>query len=99
MWKKFTTKKDKRTNLEKEIDEVTLLLSRYEPASEEYENITKNLERLNEMAKANKRDWRPSPDTVWVVGGNILGIVLILAYEKVDIITSKAIGFVMKGRV
>lgn len=40
-----------------------------------------------------------SPDTVLVVGGNLLGILLILHFEKIGIISTKALGFVLKGRV
>jgi len=41
---------------------------------------------------------RPSPDTLILVAGNILGIVLILQFERVNVITSRAIGFVLKLR-
>jgi len=46
-----------------------------------------------------KRDWKISPDTLLIVGGNLLGILLILNFEKMDIVTTKALQFVMKGRV
>lgn len=38
-------------------------------------------------------------DTLLIVGGNLLGIILILKHEKFDVIASKALGFVIKGRV
>jgi hypothetical protein len=41
---------------------------------------------------------RVSPDTLMIVGGNILGIVLILHFERVNVVTSKALAFVMKLR-
>jgi len=53
---------------------------------EEYENLTKS-------------NWKVSPDTLLVVAGNLLGIVLILTYEKANIVVSKALNFVLKGRV
>ena len=31
--------------------------------------------------------------------GNLMGIFLILGYEKANVITSKALGFIIKGRV
>lgn len=40
-----------------------------------------------------------TPDTVLVAATNILGILLILNFEKLDIVRSKAIGFILKGRV
>ncbi|MCX7817542.1 MAG: hypothetical protein N2317_08575 [Syntrophales bacterium] len=92
------TKRDKRTNLEKEIDSVILTMSSYKPDSDEYEAMAKNLEMLYK-AKTHERVRHVSPDTIALVAGNLLGIVLILGYEKANVITSKALGFVIKGRV
>lgn len=41
---------------------------------------------------------RVSPDTLILVAGNLIGIVIILGYEKANIITSRAMNFVMKLR-
>ena len=92
------TKKDKRTNLEKEIDCVVETMFKVDPASEEYTAMADNLEKLYKM-KALSCDHQVSPDTIVVVAGNLLGIGLILAYEKANVITSKALGFIIKGRV
>lgn len=46
-----------------------------------------------------KPSWEIKPDTLLVVGGNLLGILLILNFERLDIVRSKAMGFVLKGRV
>ena len=56
-------------------------------------------ERYDVISSMLKTDWKISPDTVLIVGGNLLGIILILKHEQLDIITSKAIGFVLRGRV
>lgn len=37
-----------------------------------------------------------SADTLAIIAANLAGIVLILGYEKVNVVTSKAIGFVSK---
>lgn len=92
------TKKDKRTNLEKEIDMVLEVMRDYEPDKEEYAKMAQNLEMLYK-AKSHEKNRSVSPDTVAIVVGNLLGIGLILTYEKVGFITSKALGFVLKGRV
>lgn len=39
-----------------------------------------------------------SPDTLAMIAGNIAGIVLIIGYERVNVIASKALGFVMRTR-
>ena len=92
------TKKDKRTNLEKEIDSLLEAMYDVDASSDEYTKMSENLERLY-RAKACERNREISPDTIALIAGNLLGIVLILGYEKANVITSKALGFVVKGRV
>jgi hypothetical protein len=95
------TKKDKRTDLEKEIDTLISKLSEKEEGSDEYDDIISAIDRLvgirNKMK--NKDGDKVSKDTIVIVAGNLLGILLILGYEKANVITSKALGFVLKGRV
>lgn len=50
------------------------------------------------MLEQNKPGWKVSPDTALVVAANLVGIVLILTFERTDIVTSKALGFILKGR-
>lgn len=97
MKQKFT-KRDKQTNLEKEIDSVINKMSEYKPNTDEYTAITDNLEKLYK-AKSYERDRNISPDTIAIIAGNLLGILLILGYEKANIITTKALGFVLRGHV
>lgn len=61
-----------------------------------WEVLSKSLEEYENLVKS---DWKVSPDTLLVVAGNLLGIVLILTYEKANIVVSKALNFVLKGRV
>lgn len=130
-------KRDKRTNLEKEIDksidrvsnlepnsaeEVNRIIdsmSVMDPYSDEYSNSLKSLEKmmklrdikreeafqiLDTLLKAKNDDKsrgvnKELINTLLVVFGNLLGIVLILNYEKMGVVASKALGFVIKGRV
>ena len=92
------SKMDKRSNLEKEIDNVLGRMSELDPDSKEYSAMASNLERLF-SAKSKEKDRKISPDTLAVIAGNLLGIGLILTYEKLNVITTKALGFVIKGRV
>ncbi len=97
MLKLFTTK-DKCTSLEKEIESVLKVMSQHSPDSKEYKAMSENLERLYK-AKSYEKDRSVSPDTIAVVAGNLLGIALVLGYEKANVITSKAMGFILRGRV
>lgn len=92
------TKKDKRTNLEKEIDRILKEAEYLSPDSEKYSAVTENIERLCK-AKSYEKSRSVSPDTIAVIAGNLLGIALILGYEQSHVITSKALNFVLKGRV
>lgn len=89
---KLTKKNKLKTSME---DALIRWLDRAE-SSEDLEMATEAGNRWQEnKAKA----WRISPDTIAVVAGNLAGILLILNFEKLGNVTSKALGFVLKGRV
>jgi len=92
------TNRDKRTNLEKEIDAAVIKMSAFAPGSKEYSTIADNVETLCK-AQSNEKIRSISPDTFAVVAGNLLGIALILGFEQGHVIASKALGFIIKGRV
>lgn len=92
------TKRDKRTNLDKEIDSIIEVLNKTQPASDEYKTISANLKTLYE-AKAAIKNKNISADVLANIAGNLIGLVLILNYEKIGVITSKALGFVIRNRV
>jgi hypothetical protein len=58
------------------------------------------VDQVTKLAKLrdDKHPKRPSPDTLILVTGNIIGIILILQYERVNVITSRAMSFVLKLR-
>ena len=88
----------KKSKLEKVIDSILDDMSKFEANSDEYSDMANNLEKLLK-AKSYEKQRGVSPDTMVIAAANLIGIVLILKHEKVDIITSKALGFVLKGRV
>lgn len=92
------TKQKNKTNIEKEINRLIFQAGCEEPDSEKYSKIVEEVERLCK-AKSYETEKSISPDTVLTVIGSILGIILILGYEQVGVISSKALGFVIKGRV
>lgn len=47
--------------------------------------------------EAGKPD-RVSKETLAVIGGNLAGILLIISYERMNVIASKALSFVLKSR-
>lgn len=92
------TKRDKRTGLEKEVDRVLCEMVNENPSAPRYATMAENLNTLCE-AKSKEKARRISPDTLAVVAGNLLGIGIIISYEHFHPIASKALGFVLRGRV
>lgn len=94
------TKKDKRSDLEKERDNAVLVLKTLAVGTEEYSLALEQVEKLNEMLMAEKdHENKFSADGLLGVGSQLAGILLVLNYEHARTITSKALGFITKGRV
>lgn len=90
--------KKKETKLDKEIDNILDWMASMKPGTDEYAKLANQLEKLYKIKCEGKKDGI-KPDTIVVVAANLLGILLILTYEEENIITSKALGFILKGRV
>lgn len=74
------------------LDELALL----SPTDERYQQINKELERLNGLKEQpRKLSW----DTLAIIGGNVVIAVLVLAFESQGAITTKVSSYLMKGRV
>lgn len=67
-----------------------------DPEAEKYSDYVDYLERLHKL-KREERQTLVSPDTVVVVLGNLLGILIIVGYEQKHVITSKAQQFSLKS--
>lgn len=61
--------------------------------SPEYPDQLSYLERLHEL-KAKNRPERLKRDTLVTVAGNLMGILLIVAYEQHHVMTSKGMSFI-----
>lgn len=90
-------KKDKPNPLDVKIEAVLAEMDMTEPGSEEYAKLLASVERLHKI-KAEERKDRVSRDTLAIVAGNLLGIFLIVAYEKGHVLTSKAFNSVIRPR-
>lgn len=89
--------KKKETKLDKEIESVLECLNDLDPSTEEYAAATKNLDILVKLKSTDEKK-TVSPDTIVMVAANLVGLLLVLNYEKADIITSKAFGMIFKGK-
>lgn len=83
--------------VEEEYIRILVVLRSHQPDSSEYAKLLGNVERIHKLMDIKK----PSPvsrETLLTVGANILGILLIIKHEDVNVITSKALGFVIRVR-
>lgn len=83
--------------LEKELEQQLLLLRSRLSETEEYTKILANVERLHELMGEHKPA-RISPETKATIAANLIGILMIIRHEDVNVISSKALGFIMRTR-
>ncbi len=86
-----------KTPVEKEIDKLFSNLRIAQPDSEEYATTLDRIAKLHKL-KADSQPPRVSPDTLVLAGVNLLGIVMILSHERLNVITTKASSLVLKPR-
>ncbi len=88
-WKKTPTL------LESEIDRAVRDLARHAVGSEEYEKTLATIVQLYQVKEEDKS--KPvSKDTLATVGANLLGILMIIKHEHVNVITSRAMQLLIK---
>lgn len=98
MFKNKTT--EEHPALDAAIDAALLALQAHDPGSPEYAKITEQLERLYKLKVSAPEPSKPlDVNVVLTVAGNLAGIGLILGYERAHIITTKALGFVLKSKL
>lgn len=90
-------RKPKDDNLTKEIDRVFKQMQDYDPGTAQYAACSEQLDKLYKV-RATSMANRVKPDTWLMAASNLLGIGAILGYEKANVLTSKALGFVTKPR-
>lgn len=90
---------NKNDKIEEEIKKVFELMGVAERGSKEYNQLLDNLDKLMDLKYNYKKKKSIDWNTLLVVSGNILGIAMILWWEQGHVVTSKALAFVLKGRV
>ena len=89
--------KPKSDPMDATINELLNDLKAFTPDSAEYEKAVDQLARLHKLKETDSKK-RVSPDVLVTAGTNLAGILLILQYERIHVVTSKALGFVAKLR-
>jgi len=73
-------------------------LEAYDADSAEYAKIVIQLEKLYAL-QAPEKAAPVSPDALIAVAGNLVGILMILNFERLHVVTTKALGFVLKSKM
>lgn len=76
-------------DIDKAIKRILDDMDMFGPGSDEYDKLLSQLKTLTKL-KTNKKSKRVDPNTVAIVVGNIVGILIIVMYEEKHVITSKA---------
>lgn len=90
------------TDLQKAITALISQLDDRDGSTEEYTTMVSNVKVLVEarqLEEATDKPNRPSADTMLSVGGSVLGILMILGFEKANVITSKGLSFIPKIKI
>lgn len=80
------------------IDDALAQLKTVSVDSDEYAAMMDQITQLHKLKEKNNSNSRISPDTLALIVGNLAGIVLIIGYEHAHVVTSKALGFVIKAK-
>lgn len=89
------------SNLENAIDELFLEMRSVNGDSEEYSAMAKNLDTLYKLKEVDIKSIatnRVSKDALVNAAASIAGILLIVNYEKANVLTSKALSLLTKLR-
>ena len=89
--------KKEKTSLDELIDTVQTQMFGYDADSDEFKKAAKRLDLLYKMRSSTSTD-RLNINTAVAVVGNLAGILLILNHERLHVVTSKALSFVLKTR-
>jgi hypothetical protein len=84
--------------LESELERAITRLKSKLDDPEEYAKWLANVERLYRLLDKKEQSRSVSKDTLATVGANLLGIFMILKHERVNVITSKALNFVIRPK-
>lgn len=93
----FINRKEEDPGLTKVIDSHLASMSNEDPGSVEYARKVEQLVKLYSLKEANSKR-KVSADTLAIVAGNLAGILMIVGHEKAHVVTSKALGFILKAR-
>jgi hypothetical protein len=89
--------KAEKSGLQVAIDNVLSEMQGFTADSDEYERMVDQLVKLQALKDCERPD-RVTKDTLAIIAANLFGIVMIVGYERTNVMTSKAVSFLFKLR-
>lgn len=88
-------KAEKPSKLDDVEERIFAELLTQDPVSADFATAMEHLEKIDEL-RSKKDRWRVSPDTMAIVAGNLAGILIMVKFERFNVLTSKALGMVLR---
>jgi hypothetical protein len=88
---------DDNHQLNEVIDDALVYMHDYPIDSEDYDKILTRLERLTNL-RQKPAERNVSPDTMAMIVGNLIGIMMIVGHERAHVVTSRALMFIKQLR-
>lgn len=88
--------KPEKVTLQDVIDEQLSAMAGFDAHSDEYAAAAKALKTLYEAQALEPKANRISAETWATIGANLAGIIMILTFEKTNVLTSKALSYVKR---
>ena len=86
------------SQLERQIDRAIRELDNHPVGSQDYVRAVDVVVKLHRM-KEEEKSSPVSKDTLAIIGANLLGIIMIIKHEHVNVITSRALNLILKSRI
>lgn len=97
MLREIFNRKKETTPVDEQIDAVLKKMKAVGVVHDDYPTLMRHLERLIDL-KAKDRRERISRDTMALIAGNLMGILVIVAYEQKHVMTSKGLNQIIRPR-
>lgn len=90
--------KNKRNVIDEEIERLVNFMRDVDPGTDGYGTMAANLVKLTQARMEKARDGLDL-NVVVSVAGSLIGTIMVLKFEKFDILTTKAVGWLIKPRI
>lgn len=88
-----------KSNYQEAIDDLLAEMKITKKTSEEYQQLNSQLKTLTETQTNKKSSGVKLTEAGIVVGGNLAGILAIIHFEKLNVMTSKALSLIVRPKL